>query len=62
MPLHAIIYSIQLTHMLDDLCVCDMCKDGYTPLHRAAQYGHIDTVRCLLEAGAAVDSRDNVSI
>ena len=33
-------------------------KDGATPLHIAAGHGHLDVVRALLEAKAAVDPRD----
>ena len=32
-----------------------------TALMRAAQYGHADIVRVLLEAGASVEAKDNVS-
>jgi cytohesin len=33
------------------------CPAAATPLHVAAEYGHDDVVRLLLEAGAAIDSR-----
>jgi hypothetical protein len=33
---------------------------GYTPLHRAAQYGHTEVVDQLLHAHAALDARDKV--
>ena len=32
-----------------------------TPLHRASEGGHTETVRLLLERGAEVDERDKVS-
>ncbi len=32
-------------------------EDGWTPLHRAAQMGKTETVRALVEAGAAVNAR-----
>jgi uncharacterized protein len=28
-------------------------EEGFTPLHYAAEQGHLDTVRCLLSLGAA---------
>ncbi len=31
---------------------------GETPLHRAAAFGGVDTIRMLLDAGAAIDARD----
>ena len=37
-------------------------QDGQTPLHLAAQYGHLTTVQYLIEEGGAeVDVRDRVS-
>ena len=32
-----------------------------TALMWAAQYGHADTVKLLLEAGASIEAKDNVS-
>lgn len=32
-----------------------------TPLHRASHYGHPETVHLLLEYGAGIDMRDEVS-
>ncbi|MFF0532713.1 ankyrin repeat domain-containing protein [Nocardia amikacinitolerans] len=37
----------------------DRDNDGVTPLHGAAQYDGLDTVRVLLDAGAEVDAQDN---
>eukprot|EP01116_Phalansterium_solitarium_P010238 TRINITY_DN2478_c0_g1_i2.p1 TRINITY_DN2478_c0_g1~~TRINITY_DN2478_c0_g1_i2.p1 ORF type:complete len:306 (-),score=62.30 TRINITY_DN2478_c0_g1_i2:899-1816(-) len=39
-------------------CVHDRDRFGRSPLHLAAWHGHLDVVRELCEAGAAVDSRD----
>ncbi|EPY40064.1 26S proteasome non-ATPase regulatory subunit 10 [Angomonas deanei] len=33
-------------------------SDGWTPLHYAADKGHTETVRLLLEEGASVNSKD----
>ena len=35
-------------------------QDGQTPLHKAADRGHADVVRLLLEAGANKDAVDKV--
>ncbi|CAM9819035.1 unnamed protein product, partial [Ectocarpus sp. 13 AM-2016] len=32
---------------------------GKTPIHWAAEQGHVDTVLALMDAGALVDSRDH---
>jgi ankyrin repeat protein len=34
---------------------------GATPLYFAAQYGHLEVVRRLLDQGCAMDAPDNVS-
>ena len=39
---------------------CVVQKDGRTPLHAASATGHVETVRALLDAGAAVN-QPNVS-
>ena len=36
-------------------------QDGRTALHNAAMYGHIDVARLLLDRGANVNIKDNVS-
>ena len=37
-------------------------KDDYTALHHGAYYGNKDVVGLLLEAGADIHAKDNVSI
>jgi Ankyrin repeats (3 copies) len=38
------------------------CQSGWTPLHHAAQSGHVEVCRYLIfQAGADVDRRDRVS-
>ena len=34
-------------------------KNGYTPLHVAANYGHIEIARILLKSGAGVNTADS---
>ena len=34
---------------------------GSTPLHRAATGGHLEAVKLLLDRGASVDAKNNVS-
>ena len=34
---------------------------GSTPLHRAATGGHFEAVKLLLDRGASVDAKNNVS-
>ena len=36
-------------------------QDGYTALHNAAMSGNIDVARLLLDRGADVNIKDNVS-
>ena len=36
-------------------------QDGETPLHYAARFGHSSTAEVLLEAGAEIMAKDNVS-
>jgi len=44
------------------LCVCTYLQDGVTPLHRAAENGHMEVVRHLVLSGADVNKADNVSV
>jgi len=43
-----------LRHALDDDTVNAFAYDGWTPLHLAAFFGHVDAARILLDAGADV--------
>ena len=36
----------------------DVCHCGYTPLHLAARYGHLEVARLLIRKGARLDDRD----
>jgi ankyrin repeat protein len=36
----------------------DCRTKGETPLHRAAAFGEVETIRLLIDAGAAVDAKD----
>ncbi len=40
---------------------CASSQDGKTPLLRASEHGHVDTMRLLLDRGASVDAADRVS-
>ena len=35
-------------------------QNGWSPLHRASFYGHLDIVRALIEAGANISQVDKV--
>jgi len=45
-----------LRRALDDRAVNSYAYDGWTPLHLAAFFGHVDAARILLDAGADVDA------
>lgn len=47
--------------MIHACILINVLQDGATPLYRAAFYGHNDTVDILVEAGAKVDTIDQVS-
>ena len=36
------------------------CKTGFSPLHWALQYGHVNIARLLLDRGADIDAQDKV--
>jgi ankyrin repeat protein len=36
-------------------------EDGYTPLHGATCWGHLDVVKFLVDRGADISSRRNMS-
>ena len=40
---------------------CIITQFGYTPLHEAACYGHVEVVEVLVNAGADVNIKENVS-
>ena len=39
-----------------------MGQDGHTPLHKAAENGHTEIASLLIDNGADIDSKTNVSI
>ena len=49
-------YSSSLTHFF-----VRVCKDGQTPLHMAADNGHVTVVDLLLKNGADKEAKTNVS-
>ena len=44
------------------LVVLSTLQDGFSPLHMAAQEGHLDVCRLLIEQGANINSQDKVCI
>ena len=50
-----IIMIMLIIYFIDDT------QDGFTALHQAVRNGHYDSVQLLIQAGAVVDSKDNVS-
>ena len=43
-------------------CVCTYLQYGWTHLHSAARFGHIEVVRLLISSGADVNKADEVSV
>ena len=43
-------------------CMSHITQYGYTPLHVASSVGQLDCVRLLLDRGAAIEAKDNVSM
>ncbi len=50
----------QLVHTCSPHLHTSALQDGWTPVHIAAQYGHLELVRLLLQKGANLDAASNV--
>ena len=47
----------------DDITMCFvLLQYGETPLHRAARFDRVASIECLLNKGAKIDQKGNVSI
>ena len=47
----------------DDITMCFVLLQlGETPLHKAAAIGNVASIECLLNKGAKIDHKDDVSI
>ena len=54
-------YTMYFEH--DDITVCFvLLQNGMTPLHAAARFGKVASIECLVNKGAKIDHKDNVSI
>ena len=42
--------------------ICVLSPHQMSPLHWAADGGHVDTVRCLVEKGAKINSKDEKGV
>jgi hypothetical protein len=59
---NVVLFVKLISFFLIHLCIClFVCQIGWTPLHRASYYGHIEVVRLLLDRGADIQAQTEVS-
>ena len=60
--IHVFLQTNILSYMkLNEVLMGFVSQNGWSPLHKASQEGHLDVVKTLLEAGAYINQADKVS-
>ena len=55
-------WYMQRPHSSTRFIVCVYYQNGYTPLYKASEKGHLEVVKYLKEAGADINTKDDVSM